>query len=160
MVEKARLRGAYTDLLVGEMDLLLSTAAAAPPSSLNEAPFDLILATDTLVYYGDLHRIFQLVSSRLAAPASDGRPSLFAVSLELLPDEEACGEAPGGGSGSGIGWQLDHRGTYRHTARHVLEAADAAGMIVEHHDIGTAAASPRREGGEQVPGQLAILRLR
>jgi predicted TPR repeat methyltransferase len=58
MLEKARARGIYDDLAVGDIE----TALAAPGRS-----YDLILAADTLVYLGDLAPVFRGARSRLTA---------------------------------------------------------------------------------------------
>ena len=58
MLEKARARGIYDDLTVGDIE----SALAAPGRS-----YDLILAADTLVYLGDLAPVFRGARSRLAA---------------------------------------------------------------------------------------------
>ena len=111
MVDKARELGrGYTQLLVGDIDELL----AMPPSgdgvssdeegsaeSLGQQCFELILCTDTFVYYGDLCEVFALSAGRMAP----GDSSLFVVTLELLPEEEAHGEP----------WRLQKTGTYVHT---------------------------------------------
>ena len=55
----------------GDLDALLPTMGARR--------FDLVLATDTLIYYGELQPVLRLIAARLA---DDG---LAAVSLERLP---------------------------------------------------------------------------
>jgi predicted TPR repeat methyltransferase len=57
MIEKARARGIYNDLMVGDLE----SALAAPGPA-----YDLILAADTLVYLGDLACVFEGVRKRLA----------------------------------------------------------------------------------------------
>lgn len=103
-----------------------------------------MLATDTLIYFGDLRGAFAAAAGRLSA---SGR---LAVSLErLLPDAE-----PASG---GLGWRLQGSGTYAHSVAHVEEAAEAAGLAIELHDTEH---SPRTEKGAAVLGQIVILRRR
>ena len=71
MLRCAAARGGYTELLCGDLDALLPTMGARR--------FDLVLATDTLIYYGELQPVLRLIAARLA----DG--GLAAVSLERLP---------------------------------------------------------------------------
>ena len=140
----ARKRNVYTDVFVGD----LSELVPLPPSTdstnpLGDQLFDLILATDTYIYYGDLRSPLTDAASRLPPL---GR---IAISLERMTAEED--EATGG-----KGWRLQGSGTYVHTTQHVREAAAAAGLEVEHLDTRH---SPRNENGKPVKGQMAILRL-
>ena len=48
MLRCAAARGGYTELLCGDLDALLPNMGARR--------FDLVLATDTLIYYGELTR--------------------------------------------------------------------------------------------------------
>ncbi|GAA0545617.1 putative TPR repeat methyltransferase [Rhizomicrobium palustre] len=54
MIEKARARGVYDDLMVSDIE-----------SGLGEAAYDLVLAADTLVYIGDLETTFAAVAEAL-----------------------------------------------------------------------------------------------
>ncbi|MGH6828479.1 MAG: methyltransferase domain-containing protein [Rhizomicrobium sp.] len=56
MIEKARARGIYRKLVVGDIEQAV------------EDCYDLILAADTLVYLGDLAALFAMVARHLAAP--------------------------------------------------------------------------------------------
>jgi predicted TPR repeat methyltransferase len=73
MIAKARERGVYDELIVGDAAALL---AYEPPGA-----FDLIVAADSLVYVGDLAPLFAAVTTALAA---DG---LFAFSVETYAGE-------------------------------------------------------------------------
>ena len=150
MLAKADSRGVYTRVLLGDLDEILPAFGDAEEAeqrkggrALADEHFDLILATDTLIYFGDLHTVFRSAASRLSP---SGR---LAVSLELLPETEA------GAQGS-CGWRLQGAGTFAHTKQHVCEAAEAAGMAIELHDTEH---SPRTERGEAVKGQIVILGL-
>jgi predicted TPR repeat methyltransferase len=76
MIEKARARGIYDELTVGDIE----TALATPGPS-----YDLILAADTLVYLGDLAPVFRGARSRLAV---DG---YFLFTVEAADDGFALG---------------------------------------------------------------------
>ena len=110
---------------------------------LGDRHYDLILATDTLIYYGDLNRAFEAAASRLSPNG------LLAVTLERMTEEEDLATG-------GHGWRLQGSGTYSHTTDHLHAAAAAAGLVVEHHDTEH---SPRIEDGVPVNGHMAVLRL-
>jgi predicted TPR repeat methyltransferase len=76
MIEKARGRGIYDTLTVGDIE----SALAAPGPS-----YDLILAADTLVYLGDLAPVFRGARRRLA---EDG---YFLFTVEAADDGFALG---------------------------------------------------------------------
>ena len=73
MIAKARERGIYDELIIGD--------AAAPMRTSGRAAFDLIVAADAIVYVGDLAPLFAAVTTALAA---DG---LFAFSVETYAGE-------------------------------------------------------------------------
>jgi predicted TPR repeat methyltransferase len=73
MIAKARERGVYDRLIVGDAAELLKSG---PPGA-----FDLIVAADSLVYIGDLAPLFAGVAAALAAAG------LFAFSVETFEDE-------------------------------------------------------------------------
>jgi predicted TPR repeat methyltransferase len=73
MIEKARERGVYDALIVGDAT---ATLIRQPP-----AAFDLIVAADSLVYIGDLAPLFAAAAAALTA---DG---LIAFSLETMEGE-------------------------------------------------------------------------
>ena len=145
IVEKARDRG-YTKLLVGDLDALLPLGGLGGGDSLGDETFDLILSTDTHVYFGDLGPAFKQIAARMDPEAS----SLAVVTLELLPEEEATA------ADVANGWRLTSTGRYTHTAAHVEAAAAAAGLAIEHRNLDY---SPRLEKEVPVKGQLAVLRL-
>jgi predicted TPR repeat methyltransferase len=74
MIAKARQRGAYDELEVGEAVAMLTSGP--------RGTFDLIVAADALVYIGDLAPLFAAVGTALA---SDG---LFAFSVETCAGDE------------------------------------------------------------------------
>jgi predicted TPR repeat methyltransferase len=73
MIEKARARGVYDDLVVQDITEFLE----ATPRH-----FDAVVATDVFIYIGKLDRIFAATSARLVAGG------LFGFSVEAHPGEE------------------------------------------------------------------------
>jgi predicted TPR repeat methyltransferase len=100
MIGKARARGIYDDLSVGDLETAL--AATGPQ-------YDLILAADTLVYLGDLAAVFAAARRRLSP---DGY-FLFTV-------EKA----------EGTGFELGPKRRWRHSEAYLRELAERAGFGV------------------------------
>ena len=101
MVERARAKGVYDSLRVGELVGELSDQAAA---------WDLIVAADVLVYVGDLAPVF-------AAAAAALRPG----GLFVLTTERAVAEG---------GFLLQESRRYAHGAAYLRATATAAGLSV------------------------------
>jgi predicted TPR repeat methyltransferase len=99
MIAKARERGVYDGLVVGDAAALLM---CEPPGV-----FDLIVAADSLVYVGDLKPLFAAVATALAA---DG---LFAFSLETY---------------AGDGFKLEPTMRFAHSRPYVDAAAREGGL--------------------------------
>jgi predicted TPR repeat methyltransferase len=99
MIAKARERGLYDRLMVGDAAAMLG---CEPPGS-----FDLIVAADALVYIGDLAPLFGAAASALTA---DG---LFACSVE---------------TGEGDGFKLEPTMRFAHSPRYVEATAREAGF--------------------------------
>jgi predicted TPR repeat methyltransferase len=100
MIEKARARGIYDDLAVGDLESVLDTPGA---------DYDLILAADTLVYLGDLAAVFQGAARRLSP---DG---CFLFTVEKA---------------DGAGFELGPKRRWRHADAYLRTAAAAAGLAV------------------------------
>jgi predicted TPR repeat methyltransferase len=101
--------------------------------------YDLILAADTLVYLGDLAKVFAGAAARL----SDGGYFLF--TLEAAEDDA-----------TGDGFALGPKRRWRHGESYVRAAAQQAGLAV----AGLVAAAPRHEAGQPVAGlAVALLKL-
>ena len=101
MVEKARGRGVYDQLLVANV----TEALAARP-----AAFDLVAAADVFVYLGDLSPVFRAAATAL-------RPGgLFAFSVETTQDAPAEGYRVGRGR------------RFAHSPAYVRRAAEASGF--------------------------------
>ena len=98
MVDKARERGVYDELRIGELTAALAEKRAA---------YDLIVSADVLVYFGDLTPVFVAVARAL-------RPNgIFAFSVERF---------------DGPGFVLRTSGRYAHSAAYLREVARLAGL--------------------------------
>jgi predicted TPR repeat methyltransferase len=125
MIDLARQRGCYAELHVAPMlDFLDRTGES----------FDLVAATDVLVYAGALERLFTLARSRLAP---GGR---FAFSVETPTDLTD-------------GFRLLAAGRYAHSAAYVEATAAANGFRVEKR----VAATIRTEAGVPQVGFVYVL---
>ena len=127
MIQKARARGLYDSLAVADLE----TALAEPG-----APADLILAADTLVYLGDLGKVFAGVAARLA---QDG---YFLFTAEAKNDAE-----------NDRGFELGPKRRWRHSETYIRQTATAAGLAV----AGFVAASPRTEANQPGSGLAVAL---
>ena len=124
MVDLARERKLYDVLEVAEITDWLSRCREA---------FDLIVACDTLIYFGDLRQVIA-PSAALLVP---GGLLLFSV--------ERGEQAP---------FKLSDNGRYTHHPDHLREVASEAGLEVARLDEGYL----RMEYGEEVTGLFAALR--
>jgi predicted TPR repeat methyltransferase len=124
MIEKARTRGIYDRLEVADLE----TALAAPGSC-----YDLILAADTLVYLGNLERVFESAHARLC----DDGYFLFTVEKS-----------------AGADFELGPKRRWRHSETYLRTLAEASGFWV----AGLVAAAPRHEAGAPVDGFAVALR--
>jgi predicted TPR repeat methyltransferase len=107
MIERARAKGVYDRLVVGDIVGFLDTA---------ETGFDLVTAADVFVYVGDLAPIFAAVAAKL-------RPGgLFVFSTEEGTDGD---------------WVLERSGRYRHGHAYVERQAAAVGLAVVAHTRAT-----------------------
>ena len=128
MIEQARARGIYQDLTVGE---LVAGLRACEP-----ARYDLALATDVLVYLGDLAPLFGAVV-RVLRPGG-----WFLFTVERRPDDDR-----------GFAMHDGHR--YMHGRGYVIDQATQAGLApVALEDTAT-----RIDRGEPVPSLAVLLRL-
>jgi predicted TPR repeat methyltransferase/Tfp pilus assembly protein PilF len=107
MVERAKQRGAYDELVVGELITYLMSARHR---------FDLVFSADVFNYIGDL-----ALPMRAAAGAL--RPGgLLAFTLE---------------AGNGKPYALTRRGRFVHSAEFAREAAEKCRLVVRHVGTGT-----------------------
>ena len=98
MLEAARARGIYSDLMEADIEAVLQKEDAA---------YDLIIAADTLVYLGDLAPVFRGAAQRLV----EGGFFLFTVEQK-----------------TGIHYELGPKRRYRHSETYVREEAAGAGL--------------------------------
>ncbi|KAL3919204.1 MAG: hypothetical protein SGILL_003874, partial [Bacillariaceae sp.] len=99
--------------------------------------FDLVVAADVLVYFGDLGNIIQVYSNLVPAESS----SWLVFSCERASPEEAP-----------LGFRLMPSGRFAHTKEHVLTMAGKVGYeLVDYKEI-----TPRIEKGEPVKGHLFV----
>jgi predicted TPR repeat methyltransferase len=104
-------RGCYDDLYLGE--------AVAFIAGWDEAPFDLITATDVLPYLGTLDVLFPAVAKGLNAGG------VFVFSTETLSDE-AFGERD---------WKVGPHQRFHHKLSYVEATLKAAALTVLHHEL-------------------------
>jgi len=124
MIELARARNIYDRLEVAEITGWLDKG---------NAPFDLIISSDCLIYFGDLGKIATSAARRLKPGG------LFAFSMER---------------GNRFPFHLTDTGRYTHHPDHVREVAAQAGFEVAQLNE----AFLRYEYGEEVMGLYAVLR--
>src|SRR5579863_276888 len=123
MIAKARERGIYDALVAGDAAALLERE----PRRI----FDLVVAADSLVYIGDLERLF---AAAAAALVLDG---LFAFSVELF---------------EGDGYTLEPTMRFAHARPYVEATAgkeDLRPLLIQ-------SASTRREAGADAPGLICV----
>lgn len=104
MLEKAREGGEYDDLTEAELTGFMID---------NPDDYDLIVAADVLIYFGDLQPVFEAAENALRM----GGHLLF--SLEHLDDAE-----------SASGYFLNPHGRYSHTQKYVRQTLERAGLTV------------------------------
>ncbi len=126
MIEKARLTDAYDTLDVAEITDWLGR---------DTAMFDLVVACDTLIYFGDLRQVLVPASRRL-------RPGGTIAFTVERGDEQT--------------FRLTDSGRYVHSEAHIRAAAEEAGLIVAR----IAEVQLRYEYGEAVIGLVAVLKQR
>jgi predicted TPR repeat methyltransferase len=124
MIELARERGIYDQLEVAEITEWLEQTTAE---------FDLIIACDCLVYFGDLQPVAALAAKRLKPGGC------FAFTTER---------------GDKYPFHLTDSGRYTHHSDYIREIAARAGLVVGRLDEGFL----RTERGVEVTGLLALLR--
>jgi predicted TPR repeat methyltransferase len=122
MLAKARERGLYDALAADDIVDHLARCAT---------PFDLIVAADTLVYFGDLSPLF---AAAAAALVPDG---LFAFTAETH---------------AGNGFRLGATLRFAHSRGYVEAQAAAVGL----RPLALTEAAARREAGVEVPGLAGV----
>ena len=107
MVAKARLRGAYDQLIVGDLARILEA---------NQERFDLIFSSDVFNYFGDLSIPIR------AAAGSLKSGGMLAFTLE---------------AGNGTGYAITRSGRYTHSPAFVRATGAACGFVARHIGTGT-----------------------
>jgi predicted TPR repeat methyltransferase len=150
MIERARARGCYDELVVAE----LSAFMRSRPQS-----FDALICADTLVYFGAL-------DEPLAAAHDALRPgaalifTLEALLFGVSDDGEAkapAAESKAGGAnaaGANAGYRLEAHGRYAHTENYVRRAVAVAGFTLD----ALTHATLREERGSPVLGFVVTAR--
>jgi len=100
MIEKSRKRDVYTQLILGDIEDVLSAG---------DDSYDLMVSADTIIYFGALHRLFALVRRRLV-PAG-----LFLLALEAK---------------SGEAWEQTPANRFRHSESYVRSVCAETGFSV------------------------------
>jgi predicted TPR repeat methyltransferase len=123
MLDRARALGVYDELACAEITEYLSH---------RDAGFDLVIAADVFVYFGDLAPLFSVIRRAMRA----GGHVAFSV-------ERADGDC-----------ELARTRRYRHTRPYLERVAAATGFVIDCIETGVL----RRDGGQDVNGFLAQLR--
>ncbi|HTE40727.1 MAG TPA: tetratricopeptide repeat protein [Steroidobacteraceae bacterium] len=139
MVEKARARNIYDELVVAELCGFMRDRPNA---------FDVVISADTLVYFGALEE------AALAARSCIRENGVFAFTLERHIDEPVADPQPGMAPAAGdpVRYRIQPHGRYVHHADYVRAALTAGGFTrVELKDVVL-----RRERGQDVQGHLVV----
>lgn len=123
MLDKAKARGVYDDLMLGDLETVLQAQGRN---------YDLILAADTLVYLGDLGKVFAGAAKRLS---QDG---VFLFTVERK---------------DGGGFELGPKRRWRHSESYLRDLARVCGFDV----AGFLDCEPRSEAGMPVGGYAVAL---
>jgi len=124
MIEAARARGIYDDLILGDLETVLAEPGRT---------YDLILAADTMVYFGDLYPTLEGIIKRL----EHGGFCIFAV--------EAM---------AGQGWEQTPVNRFRHSEAYLRAESARAGLDF----VAIMECLIRREVNEPVAGFAVALR--
>jgi predicted TPR repeat methyltransferase len=129
MVDKARERKTYDELVVGELCGFMRSRPQA---------FDVVISADTLVYFGALEEAASTARTTL-------RPhGVFAFTVERMPDDEPAMQP----------YRLQPHGRYVHRGDYVRQTLQAAGFSqVDIREVVL-----RRERGQDVRGHLVVAR--
>ena len=123
MIEAARVRAIYDDLILGDLEMVLGEPGRS---------YDLILAADTMVYFGDLYPTFSGIVERL----EPGGFFIFAV--------EAT---------AGRGWEQTPANRFRHSEIYLQANAERVGL----NFVTIMECSIRREFNNPVAGFVIAL---
>ena len=124
MIEKARLRGVYDELIVAELCAFMRSRSGC---------YDVVICADTLVYFGALG---EAISAARACLRSGG---IFAFTLERLDTQPPT-----------LSFHLEPHGRYSHAEWYVRDVLTAAGFS----SISMQNDTLRSEGGAPVGGHV------
>ncbi len=131
MLEKAQDSGSYDLLVKGEIGSYLDTTPSLS---------DLIVAADTMIYFGDL---VPILGSVFRALSEEG---YFVFTVEVL-DPSLAGT---------LGYRLHASGRYRHATNYVIRRLNQANMELIHHSFHTL----RLEIGAEIEGAVFVAKKR
>jgi predicted TPR repeat methyltransferase len=129
MVDKARARAVYDELLVEELSQFMLSRSNT---------FDVVASADTLVYFGSLEE--PLAAARQCL-RQDG---ILVFTVERLDPQV-----------SGAPYRLEAHGRYSHSEAYVRDAAARAGLVTISSDTQVL----RRERGKDVVGHLVLCKM-
>ena len=116
MIERAKGRSIYRELSVADIESFLENS---------RRKYDLLIAADTLVYFGDLSRLFRAARAKLKPEGN------FLFTAEKQGEDR---------------FALGPRRRYRHSDDYLRASAESAGLAC----IGMLDCSPRSDAGEPV----------
>ncbi|MFP1631667.1 methyltransferase domain-containing protein [Zhengella sp. ZM62] len=131
MVEMADERDVYDGLYVAEAVDFVENVE-------DEAPWDLVAATDVMPYLGDLERLVAGVAQRTNPGA------LFAFSTETMPDEAIGGK----------GWKVTPKHRFAHSPAYLKAVLSRHGFTITQIEPVTV----RMDEGQPIPGHLVLAR--
>ncbi len=131
MIAKARKRNVYDSLEVAEITSWLE-AETQSHSNNGTRQYDLIVACDTLIYFGDLSQVIHPASQLL------NRGGAIAFSVERSEEPR---------------YVLTDSGRYAHHAAHIEEVNRSAGLNLNYHREDFL----RMEYGEEVIGHIVVM---
>ena len=111
MIEKAETLGAYDKLEIAEAEEYLARLEPEVEA------FDLIIAADVLVYFGNLEDLFKGVSQKI------NKNGHFAFTVEALGSDLASDQ-------QGISFRLNENGRYAHSADYIQNLAQQYGFNI------------------------------
>ena len=116
MLDKARDRGAYDELIQGDLAVVLDRYIGA---------FDLAVSADVLIYVGNLEPAFRACAKAIAPGG------IFAFTTEVC---------------AGDGYTLDSTGRYLHSGTYIERLARQHGFLIAHAATIVVSLSGRRAG--------------
>jgi predicted TPR repeat methyltransferase len=124
MIERAKGKGIYSELVAEDLEAFLENS---------RRQYDLLVAADAVVYFGDLSRLLSAVYANLKPNGN----FLFTTEKQAEP-----------------GFSLGPKRRYRHSGEYLRATAESAGLSL----IGMLDCLPRNDAGEPVEGLAVALR--